>query len=48
MLLRSILADTMRVATRTDARHHPRPAEPNKPRARRRATARTDSDRLPD
>ena len=37
LLTQTILADTMRVATRTDWRHHPRPSEPYAPRARRRA-----------
>ncbi|SFH07032.1 hypothetical protein SAMN04488020_106133 [Palleronia marisminoris] len=48
LLTQTILADTMRIATRTEARHHPRPAEPDEPRARRRIAARTESDRLPD
>lgn len=48
LLTQTILADTMRVATRTDARHHPRPAEPYVPRSRRRAPVRIESERLPD
>ena len=48
LLTQTILADTMRVATRTDWRHHPRPSDPYAPRARRRVMAKPESERQPD